>query len=110
MMRDLQQRLGLTYLFISHNLAVVRHMADRLGVMYLGRIVEQGPAEAIFQRPLHPYTRLLLDASPTWSRLAELEFRLAANCRVRLRHRPAARSIRGARLRANGAGWKSPTT
>ena len=63
-MRDLQQRLGLTYLFISHNLAVVRHMADRLGVMYLGRIVEQGPAEAIFQQPLHPYTRLLLDAIP----------------------------------------------
>jgi peptide/nickel transport system ATP-binding protein len=64
LMRDLQQRLGLTYLFISHNLAVVRHMADRLGVMYLGRIVEVGPAEAIFSRPLHPYTRLLLDAIP----------------------------------------------
>jgi peptide/nickel transport system ATP-binding protein len=64
LMRDLQQRLGLTYLFISHNLAVVRHMADRLGVMYLGRIVEQGPAEAIFRHPRHPYTRLLLDAIP----------------------------------------------
>ena len=64
LMRDLQQRLGLTYLFISHNLAVVRHMADWLGVMYLGRIVEQGPAETIFQRPRHPYTRLLLDAIP----------------------------------------------
>jgi peptide/nickel transport system ATP-binding protein len=64
LMRDLQQRLGLTYLFISHNLAVVRHMADRLGVMYLGRIVEQGPAEAIFRDPRHPYTRLLLDAIP----------------------------------------------
>jgi peptide/nickel transport system ATP-binding protein len=64
LMRDLQDRLGLTYLFISHNLAVVRHMADRLGVMYLGRIVEQGPAESIFGRPRHPYTRLLLDAIP----------------------------------------------
>ncbi len=64
LMRDLQKRLGLTYLFISHNLAVVRHMADRLGVMYLGRIVEQGPAEAIFRTPRHPYTRLLLDAIP----------------------------------------------
>jgi peptide/nickel transport system ATP-binding protein len=64
LMRDLQHRLGLTYLFISHNLAVVRHMADRLGVMYLGRIVEQGPAEAIFRTPRHPYTRLLLDAIP----------------------------------------------
>jgi peptide/nickel transport system ATP-binding protein len=64
LMRDLQQRLGLTYLFISHNLAVVRHMADRLGVMYLGRIVEQGSAETIFRHPRHPYTRLLLDAIP----------------------------------------------
>ncbi len=64
LMRDLQNRLGLTYLFISHNLAVVRHMSDRLGVMYLGRIVEQGPGEAIFRTPRHPYTRLLLDAIP----------------------------------------------
>jgi peptide/nickel transport system ATP-binding protein len=64
LMRDLQDRLRLTYLFISHNLAVVRHMADRLGVMYLGRIVEQGPAESIFGKPRHPYTRLLLDAIP----------------------------------------------
>lgn len=64
LMRDLQQRLGLTYLFISHNLAVIRHMSDQLGVMYLGRIVEHGPAEDIFTNPLHPYTRLLLDAIP----------------------------------------------
>ena len=64
LMRDLQRRLGLTYLFISHNLAVVRHMSDRLGVMYLGRIVELGDADTIFRRPLHPYTRLLLDAIP----------------------------------------------
>jgi peptide/nickel transport system ATP-binding protein len=64
LMKDLQQRLNLTYLFISHNLAVVRHMADRLGVMYLGRIVEMGPAETIFAVPRHPYTRLLLDAIP----------------------------------------------
>ena len=65
LMKDLQAQLGLTYLFISHNLAVVRHMADRLGVMYLGRIVEQGPAEAIFASPSHPYTRLLLAAVPS---------------------------------------------
>jgi peptide/nickel transport system ATP-binding protein len=64
LMRDLQGRLGLTYLFISHNLAVIRHMADRLGVMYLGRIVEIGPVETIFRTPRHPYTRLLLDAIP----------------------------------------------
>ncbi len=64
LMRDLQQNLGLTYLFISHNLSVVRHMSDRLGVMYLGRIVEQGPGEDIFRTPRHPYTRMLLDAIP----------------------------------------------
>jgi peptide/nickel transport system ATP-binding protein len=64
LMRDLQEKLGLTYLFISHNLAVVRHMSDRLGVMYLGRIVEEGPGEEIFRTPRHPYTRLLLDAIP----------------------------------------------
>ncbi len=64
LMRELQGRLGLTYLFISHNLAVIRHMSDQLGVMYLGRIVEHGPGEAVFTQPRHPYTRLLLDAIP----------------------------------------------
>ncbi len=64
LMRELQQRLQLTYLFISHNLAVVRHMSDQLGVMYLGRIVEIGPGDTIFAQPRHPYTRLLLDAIP----------------------------------------------
>ena len=64
LMRDLQDRLGLTYLFISHNLAVVRHMATRIGVMYLGRIVEVAPAERLFSHPRHPYTRMLLDAVP----------------------------------------------
>ena len=64
LMRELQGRLGLTYLFISHNLAVIRHMSDQLGVMYLGRIVEHGPGEAVFTEPRHPYTRLLLDAIP----------------------------------------------
>ena len=64
LMRDLQERLQLTYLFISHNLSVVRHMSDLLGVMYLGRIVEYGPGEDIFTTPRHPYTRLLLDAIP----------------------------------------------
>jgi peptide/nickel transport system ATP-binding protein len=64
LMRDLQQRMQLTYLFISHNLAVVRHMSDQLGVMYLGRIVEIGPGESVFRAPRHPYTRLLLDAIP----------------------------------------------
>jgi peptide/nickel transport system ATP-binding protein len=64
LMRDLQERLGLTYLLITHNLAVVRFMANRVGVMYLGRLVEIGDAEALFARPRHPYTRMLLDAVP----------------------------------------------
>src|SRR5918996_3892720 len=64
LMRDLQDRLGLTYLFISHNLAVVRHMATRIGVMYLGRLVETAPSSELFARPRHPYTRMLLDAVP----------------------------------------------
>jgi len=64
LMRDLQERLGLSFLFISHNLAVVRHMATRIGVMYLGRIVEWAPTEELYERPRHPYTRMLLDALP----------------------------------------------
>jgi peptide/nickel transport system ATP-binding protein len=63
-MKDLQKQQGLTYLFISHNLAVVRHVADEVGVMYLGRLVEIGPKSEIFARPRHPYTRMLLDAIP----------------------------------------------
>jgi peptide/nickel transport system ATP-binding protein len=64
LMRDLQDRLGLSYLFISHNLAVVRHMATRIGVMYLGRMVEMARAAELFEAPRHPYTRMLLDALP----------------------------------------------
>ncbi len=65
LMRDLQEEFGLTYLFISHNLAVVDHVADQVGVMYLGRIVELAPRKTLFERPLHPYTRLLMKAMPT---------------------------------------------
>jgi peptide/nickel transport system ATP-binding protein len=64
LMKDLQQRLGLTYLFISHNLAVVRQVSDRVGVMYLGRLVELAPAETLFETPRHPYTRALMEAIP----------------------------------------------
>ncbi len=63
-MKDLQRERGLTYLFISHNLAVVRHVADQVGVMYLGRLVELADKRDLFGAPRHPYTRMLLDAIP----------------------------------------------
>ncbi|RZT95106.1 ABC transporter ATP-binding protein [Rivibacter subsaxonicus] len=64
LMRELQRKRGLSYLFISHNLAVVRHVSDSVGVMYLGRIVELAPKPRLFAAPRHPYTRMLLDAVP----------------------------------------------
>ena len=64
LMRGLQRSLGLTYLFISHNLAVVHHVADRVGVMYLGHVVELAGKTRLFGAPQHPYTRMLLDAIP----------------------------------------------
>jgi len=64
LMKDLQERHGLTFVLISHDLAVVRYMADNIGVMYLGKLVELGPAREIYEHPAHPYTRGLLDAVP----------------------------------------------
>ncbi|MCY7389449.1 MAG: ATP-binding cassette domain-containing protein [Burkholderiales bacterium] len=64
LMKDLQREFGLTYLFISHNLAVVSHISNRVGVMYLGRLVEVAETKRIFQRPLHPYTQMLQSAIP----------------------------------------------
>ncbi|HUZ55716.1 MAG TPA: ABC transporter ATP-binding protein, partial [Streptosporangiaceae bacterium] len=64
LMRDLQQRHGLTFIVISHDLAVIRYLADSIAVMYLGKVVEEGPAEVVYQRPLHPYTRGLVDTVP----------------------------------------------
>jgi peptide/nickel transport system ATP-binding protein len=63
-MKDLQRKHGLTYLFISHNLAVVRHVSDQVGVMYLGGLVELADKHTLFDTPRHPYTRMLLDAIP----------------------------------------------
>ncbi|UWQ18415.1 ABC transporter ATP-binding protein [Jannaschia sp. M317] len=64
LMSDLKDEHGLTYLFISHDLTVVRHMADTIGVLYLGRLVEEAPPEALFTQPAHPYTAMLIDAAP----------------------------------------------
>jgi len=65
LMKDLQRRRGLTYVMISHDLAVIRYMADTIGVMYLGKLVELGPSAEVYARPAHPYTQGLLDAVPT---------------------------------------------
>ncbi len=64
LMSDLKDQLGLTYLFISHDLTVVQHMADRIGVLYLGRLVEEAGPDALFENPRHPYTQMLLAAAP----------------------------------------------
>ncbi len=71
LLEDLRARLGLAYLFVSHDLAVVRHLSDRIAVMYLGRIVEVAGKQDLYERPLHPYTQLLLDAIPGTDRAYE---------------------------------------
>ena len=68
LMRDLQLELGLTYLFISHDLSVVCHVSDSIGVMYLGRLVEAGSAEAVLRSPQHPYSRMLLESIPSFEK------------------------------------------
>lgn len=64
LMSDLREELGLTYVFISHDLTVVQHMADVIGVLYLGRLVEEAPRDVLFNEPKHPYTQMLFDAAP----------------------------------------------
>jgi peptide/nickel transport system ATP-binding protein len=73
LLNDLRERLGLAMVIITHNLSVVRHVADRMGIMYLGRLVEEGATETIFKDPRHPYTRCLLSANPEPDPDARLE-------------------------------------
>ena len=77
LLQDLQQQCNLTYLFISHSLPVVRHIASRVAVMYLGKLAEAGPTEEVLRRPMHPYTLLLLASTPEVSRAGRREFHTA---------------------------------
>ncbi|HHB82957.1 MAG TPA: ATP-binding cassette domain-containing protein [Devosia sp.] len=64
LMSDIREEFGLTYLFISHDLTIVQHMADTIGVLYLGRLIEEAPKDVLFENPKHPYTKMLLEAAP----------------------------------------------
>ncbi len=101
----LREQLNLTYLFISHDLGVVKHISDRVVIMYLGRVVESAPTEAIFASPNHPYTRALLAEAPNWRCARRRTWRFPARSRRRWIRRPAAISTRAARMRCRAAGW-----
>ena len=103
LLEDLQDEFKLTYLFISHDLGVVRHISDRIAVMYLGRIVEVGNADELYENPKHPYTAALLSAVPKGHderHVARADRPARATCRPRSTRRRAARSIPAARRRA----------
>ena len=92
LMRDLQRDLGLTYLFISHDLSVVRYLSETIGVMYLGKMVEVGPSEEVYYFPVHPYTKGLIDTVPVADPIkARDQGGAGRGRRTAVRHRPAVR-------------------
>ena len=101
LMQDLQQEFGLSYIFIAHDLSVVRHISNRIVVMYLGNIVEAGPADQIYNRPMHPYSRMLLSAVPR----PDPDARRRA--RARLARRPAVAAQQAVRLRVSAPAARS---
>ena len=104
LLEDLREQFGLTYLFIAHDLSVVRHLCQRVAVMYLGRIVEMAESDELFDNPMHPYTQALLSAVPVPDPGVEArrQFRPPrARCPVRSIRRRAACSIRAARRRSS---------
>ena len=97
MLEDLQQQMGLTYLFVAHDLSMVRHISTRIGVMYLGRLVEVAPADELYENPLHPYTRALLSAPTPSLPVRRVASRSKASCRVLCMCRAAVVSTPAAR-------------
>ena len=110
LLRALKRQFNLTYVFISHDLNVVQYISDRVLVMYLGRIVEVGPIEAIFERPLHPYTRALLASRPSMDPARRIESRRSpATRRTRSTLHPAAVFTPAARSRKKFCVRRGPT-
>ena len=107
---DLQDDFGLTYLFVAHDLSVVRHVVDRIAVMYLGRIMELAPSEELYVKPIHPYTRALLSAIPIpdpRENRARERIVITGDPRRRSIRRRAASSTRAARARRTSAAGRS---